>query len=309
MASTGRVALALGSGGARGYAHLGAVEEIRSRGYEIVAVAGTSMGAVVGGLVAAGKDEEFADWASSLRQRDILRLLDPKWRAGGAINASGVMAELSGLVGDQTIEDLPIPFTAIATDLESRREVWFQSGPLVKAIRASIGIPGMFVPVAWNGRVLVDGGLLNPLPVEPVVGVDADFTVAVSLQGARAGRGNRGTVVEDAGEVTADEDGTGVLHRLLGAFGRSATPDDQMEDADLTTETRPVTDLRVTDVLALSWDAMQEMIARYRLAGQPPDVLVSVPADAARTLDFHRAAEMIDLGRKLAAEALDATGH
>lgn len=298
-----RVALALGAGGARGYAHLGVVQELRARGHEIVAVAGTSMGALVGGLVAAGKDEDFTDWAMALRQIDVLRLLDPKWRAGGAFNADGVVAELETLVGEQLIEDLPIPFTAVATDLESHREVWFQRGPLVKAIRASIGIPGVFLPVMWNGRVLVDGGLLNPLPMAPTAATPADLTIAVSLQGRRTQRGTNSPVVENSADVTADDDGTTVFRRLrdkLGVGGEMTTA--------RAGSNRAQPDLRVADVMTLSWDAMQEMIARYRLAGLPPDVLVTVPVDAARTLDFHRAAEMIELGRRLTAKALDDAG-
>ncbi|MFT4289230.1 patatin-like phospholipase family protein [Nocardioides sp.] len=298
-----RVALALGAGGARGYAHLGAVREIRERGHEVVSVAGTSMGALVGGLVAAGKEEDFATWASGLRQRDVIRLLDPKWRAGGAFNAEGVVEELESLLGEQLIEELPIPFTAVATDLESHREVWFQRGPLVKAIRASIGIPGVFVPVMWNGRVLVDGGLLNPLPMDPTAAAPADFTVAVSLQGRRVQRETHAPVVEDSADVTADESGSTVFRRLrdkLGVGGEATTPKAE--------ESRPQPDLRIADVMTLSWDAMQEMIARYRLAGNPPDVLVTVPVDAARTLDFHRAREVIELGRELTAKALDDAG-
>ncbi|MFJ9389934.1 patatin-like phospholipase family protein [Nocardioides sp. NPDC101246] len=305
MAMNGkRVALALGAGGARGYAHLGVVQELRERGHEIVTVAGTSMGALVGGLIAAGKDEEFADWAAALRQIDVLRLLDPKWRAGGAFNADGVVAELENLLGEQLIEDLPVPFTAVATDLESHREVWFQRGPLVKAIRASIGIPGVFLPVMWNGRVLVDGGLLNPLPMAPTAATPADLTIAVSLQGPRTQRGTQSPVVENSADVTADEEGTTVFRRLRDKLGVGG----ETTKAPKAEPSRAQPDLRIADVMTLSWDVMQEMIARYRLAGLPPDVLITVPVDAARTLDFHRASEMIELGRQLTAKALDDAG-
>lgn len=307
MASGKRVALALGAGGARGYAHLGAVREIRRRGHEVVAVAGSSMGALVGGLVAAGADEAFVEWASGLRQRDVIRLLDPKWRAGGAFNAEGVVAELERLLGEQLIEELPLPFTAVATDLESHREVWFQRGPLVKAIRASIAIPGVFVPVMWNGRVLVDGGLLNPLPMDPTAATPADFTLAVSLQGRRATHQEANApVVDDSADVTADDSGSTVFRRLRGRLGVGAGV--EVETAR-TEPTRTHPDLRIADVMTLSWDAMQEMIARYRLAGQPPDVLVTVPVDSARTLDFHRATELIELGGELTSAALDHAGY
>ena len=156
-----RVALGLGSGGARGFAHIGVVRALEERGHRVVAVAGTSMGALVGGMVAAGRMDEFAEWATGLRQRDVLRLLDPKLSAPGMVSADRLLESLAPIFEDVDIEDLPIPFTAVATDLGSRREIWFQRGPLRAAVRASIAIPGLFTPVMLNGRILVDGGLTN----------------------------------------------------------------------------------------------------------------------------------------------------
>lgn len=309
-----RVALVLGSGGARGYAHLGAVEELRSRGHEIVAVSGTSMGALVGGLVAAGKDREFADWASTLTGRRVLRLADPTWAGGGAATAERLMTTLDELVGDVMIEELPIPYTAVATDLVARREVWFQRGPLIPAIRASIAIPGLFTPAVVDGRILVDGGLLNPLPLDPTAAAAADFTVAVSLQGPREphepASPARGFSVRRAewaadlrrrfrrneGLVAVDEDTD------LADVVPIAAPEAPAEigpDVDV----RP--DVRTSEVVSLAFDAMQSLITRYRLAALPPDVLVTVPLGAARTLDFHRAEELIELGRQLTKTALD----
>ncbi len=310
-----RVALVLGSGGARGYAHLGAVQELRERGHEVVAVSGTSMGAVVGGLVAAGRDGEFAEWAGTLTQRRVVRLADPTWGGGGAASAERLMASLDELVGEVAIEDLPIPFTAVATDLAARREVWFQRGPLIPAIRASIAIPGLFTPAVVDGRVLVDGGLLNPLPLEPTAAAAADFTLAVSLQGPREphepSSPARGFSVRRA-EWAAD---------LRRRFRRAEERPDLADLADVVpigapeapagapaevapeSEVRP--DVRTSEVVAQSFDAMQSLITRYRLAALPPDVLVTVPLSAARTLDFHRAEELIELGRALTRQALD----
>lgn len=305
-----RVALVLGSGGARGYAHLGAAAELRERGHEIVAVSGTSMGALVGGLVAAGRDEEFAAWASALTGRRVLRMVDPSWAGGGAVGAERVMGELEELVGEVTIEELPIPFTAVATDLAARREVWFQHGPLTPAIRASIAIPGLFTPVMVEGRILVDGGLLNPLPLDPTAAASADFTVAVSLQGPREPHEPvapaRGFSVKRA-EWAAD-----LRRRLRRA---SATHDEAadaeqdlaegMDEDDLDPGgARPV-EVRAAEVVSMSFDAMQSLITRFRVAALPPDVLVTVPIGAARTLDFHRASPLIELGRRLTAAALD----
>jgi NTE family protein len=300
-----RVALVLGSGGARGYAHLGAAQELRERGHEIVAVSGTSMGAVVGGLVAAGKDAEFTEWAATLTGRRVVLLADPTWSGGGAATAEKLMAALDEIVGEVTIESLPIPYTAVATDLAARREVWFQRGPLIPAMRASFAIPGIFTPAVVDGRLLVDGGLLNPLPLEPTAAAKADFTLAVSLQGPREPHEQtspaRGFSARTA-EWAAD------LRRRF----RRGEEDDVVVEGPVTPEpehAEPRPDLRTTDVVSLSFDAMQSIITRYRLAALPPDVLVTVPLSAARTIDFHRAEEMVALGRALTRAALDEAGR
>ncbi|MEP9363202.1 patatin-like phospholipase family protein [Nocardioides sp. CN2-186] len=288
-----RVALVLGSGGARGYAHIGAIAEIEARGHEVVAIAGSSMGALVGGLHAAGVLDEYTAWARSLTSSGVVRLLDPKWSSGGAIGAGRIFAEVEQIVGDRLIEELPIPFTAVATDLHARREVWFQRGPLVSAVRASIAIPGVITPVVMNGRLLADGGLMNPVPIEPTAASAADLTIAISLSGERGAR-EPGTPAREPAEPTWREELVGRVRRTV---GREKEPPDPLED------------LRISDVVGLSMDAMQGLVTRYRMAGLPPDVLVTVPVSAARALEFHRAAEMIELGQRLTAEALDASGH
>lgn len=290
-----RVALALGSGGARGYAHIGAIEEVRSRGHELVAVAGSSMGALVGGLAAADRLDPYTEWARSLTQRDVLRLLDPKWSAPGAIRAQRIFDQVEQILGDRLIEDLPVPFTAVATDLRARREVWFQRGPLTSAIRASIAIPGVITPVEMNGRLLADGGLMNPVPIEPTAAAPADLTIAVSLTGSRLPQ-EPATPAREPAEPRWRED---LVDRVRRTVGRTA-PEHEPSLLD---------DLRISDVVGMSMDAMQGLIGRYRMAGLPPDILVTVPVSAARSLEFHRAAELIDLGRRLTAEALDAAGH
>src|ERR1700723_1055808 len=152
-----RVALALGSGGARGYAHIGVIHELRDRGYQIVGIAGSSMGALVGGLQAAGRLDEFADWARSLTQRAILRLLDPSISAAGVLRAEKILDAVRDILGPIAIEELPIPYTAVATDLLAGKSVWFQRGPLDEGIRAPIAIPGVIPPHEVGGRLLADG--------------------------------------------------------------------------------------------------------------------------------------------------------
>ena len=178
-----RVALALGSGGARGYAHVGIINELRDRGYEIVGIAGSSMGALVGGLQAAGSLDEFADWARTLTQRTMLRLLDPSISAAGVLRAEKILDAVREILGEATIEELPIPFTAVTTDLIAGKSVWLQRGPLDDAIRASIAIPGVIAPHVLDGRMLADGGILDPVPMAPIAAVNADLTIAVSLSG------------------------------------------------------------------------------------------------------------------------------
>ncbi|HAJ85272.1 MAG TPA: alpha/beta hydrolase, partial [Pseudomonas sp.] len=175
-----RVALVLGSGGARGYAHIGVIEELEARGYEIACIAGCSMGAVVGGIYAAGKLDEYRAWIESLDYLDLLRLVDPSFSLG-AIRGEKVFGRIRDMVGKICIEDLPIPFTAVATDLTNQQEIWFQEGSLELAMRASAAIPSLFTPVMQGNRMLVDGGLLNPLPIVPVVSAHCDMIIAVNL--------------------------------------------------------------------------------------------------------------------------------
>ncbi len=173
---------------ARGYAHIGVINELHERGYEIVGVAGSSMGALVGGLHAAGKLDEFAHWAGSLTQRAVLRLLDPSLTSPGVLRAEKILDAVRDILGDVTIESLPIPYTSVATDLIAGKSVWLQRGPLDHAIRASIAIPGIFTPHVLDGRLLADGGILDPLPMAPLSAVNADLTIAVGLSGAIGGR-------------------------------------------------------------------------------------------------------------------------
>jgi NTE family protein len=179
-----KVALALGSAGARGLAYVPAIEQLESRGHEIVAVAGTSMGSLVGGIYAAGKLPEMKEWALALTRVDVARLLDPTWPRHGLMRATGAMKQFREIIGDVSIEDLPIPYTAVAADIINQQEVWIQDGDLIDAIRASIAVPVVFTPVRRNGKLLVDGGVANPVPLEPLAAVEYDVIVALSGHGA-----------------------------------------------------------------------------------------------------------------------------
>lgn len=175
------VALVLGSGGARGYAHIGVIEVLREQGYNIVAIAGASMGALIGGMFAADRLNEYKDWVTGLDQIQLLRLLDFSLGSPGAIRGEKIFGVVHEMLGDVRIEDLPLGYTAVATDLLAHKEVWFQEGLLYRAIRASTAIPSFLTPVMMEGRVLVDGGLLNPVPINPTVASHADMIIAVNL--------------------------------------------------------------------------------------------------------------------------------
>ncbi len=306
------VALVLGSGGARGFAHIGVTQALLEAGVEIVAVAGSSMGALVGGMHAAGKLDDFADWATGLGRVEMLRLVDVALSGPGAIRGDRLFRVVGELLDGVTIEELPIPYTAVAVDLVSRREVWFQRGPLDVAIRASTAIPSFFVPIELNGRLLVDGAVLDPVPVAPVAAAHADAVVAVSLDGQ--GSASSAPVSESTDERSAADwsdrlRGTAARwfdSEMMGVVRRRLTP-----DLEASLRTRLDGELRhhdtiddqalgTVDVVQASYEVMQSALTRHRLAAFTPDHLVSVPKNSCRTLDFHRAAEMIELGRRLA---------
>lgn len=308
-----RVALALGSGGARGYAHIGVINELRDRGYDIVGISGSSMGALVGGLQAAGKLDEFADWARTLTQRAILRLLDPKLTAAGVLRAEKILSAVRDILGEVTIEELPIPYTAVTTDLIAGKSVWLQRGPVDAAIRASIAIPGVIAPHVLGGRLLADGGILDPLPVAPIAAVNADLTIGVSVSGAEAGSGTEPT---DA-EPRATTEWLTRMWRSTTALFETLSPDatdpqtdvgdgdsdKQLVDSDEAEPTLPR--LGSFEVMNRTIDIAQSALARHQLASHPPDVLIEVPRNACRSLEFHRAEEVIGIGRVLAARMLD----
>jgi NTE family protein len=324
-----RVALALGSGGARGYAHIGVINELRGRGYQIVGVSGSSMGALVGGLHAAGSLDEFADWAKTLTQRAVLRLLDPSITAAGVLRAEKILDAVRDILGEVTIEELPIPFTAVATDLIAGRSVWLQRGPVDTAIRASIAIPGVIAPYVLDGRLLADGGILDPLPMAPIAAVNADLTVAVSLNGGEndTGRYDRTdaeprvttewlnrllrstSALLDTNAARSLLD-TPTARSVLGRFGSGSESEADERGDGVLVEDGPeftaVPRLGSFEVMNRTIEIAQAALARHHLANHPPDLLIEVPRTACRSLEFHRAAEVIDLGHELAADALNA---
>lgn len=306
-----RVALALGSGGARGYAHIGVINELRDRGHEIVGIAGSSMGALVGGLQAADKLDEYADWASALTQRAVLRLLDPSLTAAGVLRAEKILDAVREILGEVAIEDLPIPYTSVSTDLISGRSVWLQRGPVDEAIRASIAIPGVIAPHVLDGRLLADGGILDPLPMAPIAAANADITVAVSVSGMDVSDDGGADIRPTRERLNRLRRSTSALLDRLNAATEPISPvdpehGDSIDDPliDIVRDT-PIPKLGGFAVMSRTIDIAQAALARHQMAAYPPDVLIEVPRTACRSLDFHRATELIDLGHELAARALD----
>lgn len=283
------IALALGTGGARGLAHIGAIEAILARDYRIAAVSGSSMGALVGGIFAAGKLGVYRDWVCALQKMDVLKLVDWTLSGAGLIKGDRIIGVLRELIGPVNIEELPIPFTAVATDLDREREVWLTRGPLFDAIRASIAIPTIFRPHPVHGHRLVDGGLVNPLPLTPLLQTPADYTIAVNVNGEP----------ETLAAVPATSARTPSRRGLRGkiaAFvkrtvGHHAEADPQPGWMETLTQ---------------SLDLMQQNLTGFRLAADRPDLVIDIPRNASAVYEFYRAAELIDLGRARAERALAA---
>ena len=282
------VSLVLGSGGARGLAHIGVIRALNECGkYQIKEVSGSSIGALIGGLYAAGKLKNYEEWIAELSAADVWGLLDFSFTSTGLFQGDRLMDKLSDLVGNQSIENLEVDFTAIASDIENRREIWLDSGPLFEAIRASIAIPGFFTPVLRDGSTLVDGGLLSPLPITPIKSFGAAQLVVVSLNGATK-----------EGPELADED-----HRQVGERGPQGWVKGVKKRIGLTASSEN-SDSAI-EIMSKSLEAMQDRIARYQMAAYWPDVLIEIPVTACDVLDFHRAEEMIELGHELAKQVID----
>ena len=292
------VSLVLGSGGARGLAHIGVIHWLEEHGYEIEAISGSSMGALIGGIYAAGKLDIYARWVSALRQRDVIRLLDINFSGAGLFSGERIMHTLKDLLGDTNIEDLPITFTAVATDLDAGREVWFRKGSLFDAIRASISIPTVFTPVRYKGHLLVDGGLSNPIPIAPTVTDVTDVTIAVSLSGKQRDLFKKTSPhfkPDSKNQATYQVAITRFIENLQKKFSNNKKSSDNIEE-----------EVNMFEVTSRSLEAMQNTIARFKLASYNPDYLVEIPADACSLFDFHRANEMIELGYRCAARIIEA---
>jgi NTE family protein len=275
------VSLVLGSGGARGLAHIGVIHWLEEHGYEIKSISGCSMGALIGGIYAAGKLDTFEKWVRSITKLEIVALLDLSWSKSGLVKGDKIINTLVDLVGDQVIEDLPISFTAVAADIEGEKEIWINTGSLFDAIRSSISLPLFFTPFDYNGTLLIDGGVLNPVPIAPTFSDDTDLTIAVNLGGPPAEIHSQ--VIQR--ESLEKEDS--LIQENINRF---------IKKLQQSVKSAGGKDWDVYDVAMQAFEAMQSTIARQKLAAYPPDLAIEIPRNACRTLEFDRADEMIKLG-------------
>lgn len=270
------VSLVLGSGGARGLVHIGIIKWLEEHNYKIVSISGCSMGALIGGFYAANRLDTYREWLESIDILDMLKLLDFKG-SGGLVSGEKLMHKLHELLGEHNIEDLPIKFTAVATDIDAQKEVWINDGSLLKAIRASISLPMFFTPYHYRNKNLVDGGVLNPVPIAPTFHDNTTVTISVNL----------------GGEAKAESlPQTKTKERTL-----STTLADYLTKLSL-----PESFTKENNIYMIankSFETMQSNIARMKLAAYPSDIEIDVPIDLCGTFEFNKVEQLISYGYNL----------
>lgn len=281
-----KISLILGSGGARGLAHIGAIHFLEEHNFEIASIAGSSMGALVGGAYATGKLTALEEWLLSINKAAMFSLIDVAWNKAGLVKGEKIINTLREILGEQDIENLPIPFTVVASDIQAGKEVWLSSGCLFNAIRASISMPLFFTPYIHHGVALIDGGVLNPVPIAPTFRDKTDLSIAINLGGPVDESLNQ----PNHTDLDQQDKSNDIFSKLMRGLGSKT------EDA--------VPSLGAYDIANQAIDAMQETIARQKLAAYPPDYLIEIPRNICGILDFHRAEEMIDFGYQQASTAL-----
>lgn len=297
------VSLVLTSGSARGMAHIGAIEEIEKRGYKIKAVSGASIGAVVGGVYAAGKLPEYKEWMLQLSRMDVFNMFDFSFSSKGVLKGERVFDEMKKVVGDFDIEDMPIPFTAIATDIIKQKEVWLRKGSLMKAIRASVAIPTIVHPVYTEDQILIDGGVTNPIPVGPILQYESDIVIVVNLNA---------NIPYTAPLVKAPEDQESESQYMsyLAAFRKRwasyFSGNDTTEKKELDPVATKVKKLGYMSLMNHTITLMEDRLIELTINDHRPDVIVEVSRNVCGMFEFYKAKEVIEAGRVAAIEALDA---
>ena len=287
MADKKTVSLVLGSGGARGYAHIGVIEVLLELGYEIKSIAGTSMGALIGALYACGKLDDYKKWVLTLKFYDVAKLLDFSFGKGGFIQGEKVFRTIEKMIGDTKIEDLSLSFTAVATDLKKQKEVWIQKGSLIDSVRASVAIPTIFTPKKIGNRYLVDGSVLNPVPIAATISDNTDITIVVNL---------------NADELKKTEVKT-VKNSKKKERNFYTKIEEKFENL-MTKKNKEFYNLGIFGVMIRSVDSMQKIITEYKIAGYSPDIIIDIPRNACEFYEFDKAKEMIEMGSEIAKKNL-----
>ncbi|MBN1118520.1 MAG: patatin-like phospholipase family protein [Bacteroidales bacterium] len=284
-----RVALVLSGGSARGIAHIGAIEELERNGFEIKSIAGTSMGALVGGVYGLGKLEEFKNWLFTLDKFKVFSLVDFTLSAQGLIKGDKVFNRMKEFITDSEIEDLEIDYAAIATDIKNKKEVVFKSGSIYNAIRASIAIPTVFTPVKKDGQLLVDGGVLNNIPVEHVSRSRRDILVVVNVNANKAIEKPKFTEKESEEQTSIYQKKLKEFYQHLNIFHNNHK-EEKLGYFDLINETLGMMINRIN----------QEALNKYK-----PDIMIEVSRDACGMFDFYKAEELVEMGRLAAKDSIE----
>ncbi|MDX1692355.1 MAG: patatin-like phospholipase RssA [Ketobacteraceae bacterium] len=308
-----KIGVALGSGSARGWAHIGVLQALRDMGITPHVIAGCSVGAMVGASYALNKLDELEDWATSLTWRDVFGLLDVNLN-GGLFEGRKLFEFMQSHMSSMTFDDLSLPFAAVATDLENGREVWLRRGPLATAIRASASLPGLLTPYRTpKGRYLLDGGLVNPVPVSVCKAMGADAVIAVNLNSEIVGKhlrnprrlgvwGDASIRKKESAEQAADagddhedegEQPSEWLQKLSQLFGFESEGEREEE------EDNP----GMIEVVASAINIMQDRVTRSRMAGDPPDIMLSPRLAHLGLMEFNRAGEAIEMGHQVVSRA------
>ncbi|MFK7816211.1 MAG: patatin-like phospholipase family protein [Gammaproteobacteria bacterium] len=292
MSKKTKISLVLGSGAARGLTHVGVIRCLTDHNYEIKYISGSSIGALVGGIYAAGELDVYVEWVKALKRRNIIRLLDISFTRKSIFKGERIIEVLKEIIKDRTIEELPIGFTAVATDIIEQKEVWLAEGSLFEAIRASIAVPMIFSPVEHAGRLLADGGIINPVPIAPTLNNDTELTIAVALNGPPE-------IFESEGEASADEEEIQPKNKYQ--LGIEKLVDGMMPKGEVKNSKQ---DIGIINLMTQSMDTMQSSIARFKLAANRPDIMVEIPRNLCGWLDFDRAEELIEFGYARTEETL-----
>lgn len=279
------VALVLSSGGSRGLAHIGVINELVKQGFQITSISGSSIGAVIGGLYAMGKLPEYSAWAKTLNRKAIWGLMDFTLTTNGLLKGDKVFEKMKTFIPDMNIEKMNIPFVAVATDILNEKEVAFRSGSFYTAIRASIAIPTIITPAKYNDTILLDGGVLNPIPIEYIVRNGNDILVVVNLYGDKRNELEISTSLSENKNPSK-------LDGLLNTISKLIITGDKRS-------------LGYLSLLTTTTSAMIHKIAKQNIEIHKPDILINIPCDTGDTFDFHKADELIKLGEMAAREAIE----